>query len=194
MADDAFREIAMLMTHMRRLTSVSVNKRLSAVGMSLAAYKVLFRLVHDREVLQHELAWDAAMDPAAVSRLIRGMLDDGIVETRVDPADKRQRFVRLTAKGRELERSLSPIVDAAFAPFSRVLTSAEQNALVTILRKASAGVALVAQEAQASEHGEAREAGQPAASARPARRSVAPGRSVAPKGTAAKRAPRTSRR
>jgi MarR family transcriptional regulator for hemolysin len=187
MADDTFREISMLMTHMRRLSSVSVNKRLSAVGMSLPAYKVLFRLVHDREVLQHELAFDAAMDPAAVSRLIHGMLGDGIVETRVDPDDKRQRFVRLTAKGRELERSLSPIVDAAFAPFSQVLTPAEQKALVTILRKAAEGVSRVAHEAQVAEQAEAREASQ----VRSARTSVRP---AAPRSAATKRVPKTSRR
>jgi MarR family transcriptional regulator for hemolysin len=192
MADDAFREISLLMTHMRRVSSVSVNKRLSAVGMSLPAYKVLFRLVHDREVLQHDLAWDAAMDPAAVSRLIRGMLDDGLVETRVDPADKRQRFVRLTARGRELERSLSPIVDAAFAPYSQVLTPAEQKTLVTILRKAAEGVARVAQEAQTAEQADARDASQPVTNGRPARRTLAPKVSV-PRTTAAKRAPRTSR-
>jgi MarR family transcriptional regulator for hemolysin len=189
MADDAFREIALLIGHMRRLSSVSVNKRLSAVNMSLPSYKVLFRLVHDREVLQHDLAWDAALDPAAVSRLIHGMVDDGYVQTRVHPADKRQRYVSLTAKGRELERSLSPIVDAAFAPFSQVLSPAEQKTLLTILRKAADGVSRVAQEAQAAEAREDRhESG-----AKEAKRTPR-GKAKPASKPAAKRAPKTSRR
>jgi DNA-binding MarR family transcriptional regulator len=185
MATDAFREIAMLIAHMRRLSTVTVSKRLAAVGMSLPAYKVLARLLHDREVLQHELAYDAALDPAAVSRLIRGMLDGGYVATRVDPADKRQRFVRLTAAGRDLERSLSPIVDAAFEPFSRALSPAEQKTLVIILRKAADGVARIAQEVQAAE---AREASQlPSATQASKREPAEPARTP-------KRATKTSRR
>ena len=193
MAQEAFREISLLISQMRRLSSVFVNKRLSAVGMSLPAYKVLFRLVHDREVLQHDLAWDAAMDPAAVSRLIHGMVADGYVETRVDPSDKRQRYVSVTAKGRELERSLSPIVDAAFAPFSQLLSPTEQKTLVTILRKAADGVSRVAQEALAAE---AREASHPGAVEGAAKRS-APAkakRAIPERAQRPTRAPKTSRR
>jgi DNA-binding MarR family transcriptional regulator len=145
MAEPAFREISLLIAQMRRLCSVSVNKRLAVIGTSLASYKVLFHLVHVHEALQHELAEEAAMDPAAISRLIGGMVRDGYVTTRVDPADKRKRFVKLTRKGRELERSLSPVVDAAFEPFSACLSDKEQQQLVAILRKACEGVSQVAQ-------------------------------------------------
>jgi DNA-binding MarR family transcriptional regulator len=151
MSQAAFREISLLIAQMRRLTSASVNKRLAVVGTSLAAYKVLVRLAHDPEAPQHELASDAAMDPAAVSRLIQGLVRDAYVTTRIDPTDKRQRFVKLTRKGRELERSLSPIVDAAFEPFGRVLTEREQQQLVAIMRKACDGVSRVANEFQGSE-------------------------------------------
>src|SRR5215204_1819375 len=133
MGQAAFRELSLLIAQMRRLTSVSVSKRLAVVGTSLAAYKVLFRLVQDSEASKHELAVDDAIDPAAISRLIQGMVRDGYVTTRVDPSDKRQRFVKLTRKGRELERSLSPIVDAAFEPFSHVLSDREQQQLVLIM-------------------------------------------------------------
>ena len=143
----AFREISLLMAQMRRVSSAAVNKRLALVGSSISAYKVLFRLVHDPEVAQHELAWDAAMDPAAISRLIRSMAKDGLVSTRVDPTDKRQRFVRLTSKGRELERTLSPVVDVALEPYHAVLSDDEQAQLLRLLRKACEGVMAKAQEA-----------------------------------------------
>jgi DNA-binding MarR family transcriptional regulator len=165
MGQAAFRELSLLIAQMRRLTSVSVSKRLAVVGTSLPAYKVLFRLVHDSEVPQHELAADAAMDPAAISRLIQGMVKDGYVTTRVDPTDKRQRFVKLTRKGRELERSLSPIVDAAFEPFSTVLSEREQQQLVAIMRKACEGVSRVANEFQGSEPARQSKAAAPRAAA-----------------------------
>ncbi len=130
------REISRLMTQMRRLCSLTVNKRLAVVGRSLHEYAVLFRLVHDLEVPQHELAYDAAIDPAAASRLVRGLARAGFVTTRVDPSDKRQRFVKLTAKGRSLERTLSPVVDAALQPLLSGLTSGEEQQFLALLRKA----------------------------------------------------------
>jgi hypothetical protein len=117
------------------------------------------------------------------------MVDDGYVQTRVHPTDKRQRYVSLTAKGRELERSLSPIVDAAFAPFSQVLSLAEQKTLVTILRKAADGVSRVAQEAQAAEAREASHAN----GAKEAKRTPR-GKAKPASKPAAKRAPKTARR
>jgi DNA-binding MarR family transcriptional regulator len=168
MGQAEFREIALLIAKMRRLSSASVHKRLSAVGMSLPTYKVLMHLTQEDEVPQHELAWDAAMDPGALSRLIRSLLDDGLVTTRVDPADKRQRFVRITRKGRELERSLSPMVDAALHAYDSILSDEEQRTLIALLSKAYAGVERIELEARAPE----------ARSEPPAARSRAPTRGV----------------
>jgi DNA-binding MarR family transcriptional regulator len=151
MAASGIREVSLLVAQLRRMTLAMVTKRLAAVGVSLATYKVLLELINQEEVLQHELAWDAGMDPAAISRLVRTMAEEGYVTTRIDPSDKRQRFVSLTKKGRELERSLSPIVDAALEPFESVLTPAETATLIAILRKGADGVARVVQELAAQE-------------------------------------------
>jgi len=124
------------MTQMRRLCSLSINQRLQVVGCSLHEYAVLFRLVVDAEVPQHELAYDAAIDPAAVSRLVRDMTRSGLVTTDVDPTDKRQRFVKLTSKGRALERTLSPVVDAALHPLMGGLSEVEEETFLRLLRKA----------------------------------------------------------
>ncbi len=132
------REITLLMTKMRRLASTAVNKRLSLVGSSMHEYRVLFRLAHDERVPQHELAFDAAMDRAAASRLLRDMTQAGLVTVEVDSADKRQRMFRLTHKGLTLERTLSPIVDEALAPYMSGLTPAEDQQFLALLRKACA--------------------------------------------------------
>lgn len=155
MRNQVHREIARLMTQMRRLCSLTINKRLSVVGSSLHEYAVLFRLVEDSEVPQHELAYDAAIDPAAVSRLVRDMTRAGLVTTRVDPTDKRQRFVKLTSRGRTLERTLTPVVDAALQPLLAGLNSSEEQQFLGLLRKSyqaasTAASALDAEEARPS--------------------------------------------
>lgn len=139
------------MTQMRRLCSLTINKRLAVVGSSLHEYAVLFRLVEDVEVPQHELAYDAAIDPAAVSRLVSAMVASGLVTTRVDPTDKRQRFVKLTARGRTLERTLTPVVDAALQPLLSGLNVAEEQQFLGLLHKAYRAAQQASNELEAAE-------------------------------------------
>lgn len=151
MRNQVHREIARLMTQMRRLCSLTLNKRLAVVGSSLHEYAVLFRLVADVEVPQHELAYDAALDPAAVSRLVSAMTRAGLVTSRVDPTDKRQRFVKLTPRGRTLERTLTPVVDAALQPLLAGLNGAEEQQLLSLLRKSYQAASQASRELEAAE-------------------------------------------
>jgi len=139
------------MTQMRRLCSLTINKRLAVVDCNLHEYAVLRRLVDDPEVPQHDLAYDAAIDPAAVSRLVRDMSRNGLVTTQVDPTDKRQRFVKITTKGRSLERTLSPVVDSALQPLMTGLSIAEEQQFLHLLRKAYEHAVTTDAEQQASE-------------------------------------------
>ena len=139
------REIARLLAQFRRLCSVAINKRLAVVGSSMTEFVVLMRLSEEEEVQQAELSYDAAIDPAAVSRLIRDMTKAGLVSTRVDPTDKRQRFVKVSAKGRTLVRTLSPIVDSALAPYMAGLNVEEEQEFLRLLRKAYETVVQVAE-------------------------------------------------
>ena len=156
MRNQIHRDVSQLMTQMRRLCSLSINKRLQVVGCSLHEYAVLFRLSIDAEVAQHELAYDAAIDPAAASRLVRSMTRDGLVTAAVDPTDKRQRFVKLTSKGRALERTLSPVVDAALQPLMGGLSPAEEETFVRLLRKAYEHAVAAHAAAEAGERGSLR--------------------------------------
>lgn len=43
----------------------------------------------------------------SLNRVLRGLIDDGLVESRVGKVDKRERHLHLTERGSELERKLS---------------------------------------------------------------------------------------
>jgi DNA-binding MarR family transcriptional regulator len=146
MRSPVHREIARLLAKLRRYCATAVNKQLSVVGSSLHEYVILLRLFEDDEAPQSELAYDAAIDPAAVSRLVRDWTRAGVVTTRVDPTDKRQRFVKLTSKGQTLVRTLSPIVDNLLKPYMAGLTPAEEQEFLRLLRKAHDNAARVAGE------------------------------------------------
>jgi hypothetical protein len=72
------------------------------------------------------------------------MTSEGLVTTRVDPTDKRQRFVRITAKGRTLERTLRNIIDDALAPYMSGLTASEEQELLRLMKKAHGAVVAAA--------------------------------------------------
>jgi DNA-binding MarR family transcriptional regulator len=151
------REIARLLAQFRRLCSVAVNKQLAIVGSSMHEFVVLLRLSEEEEVAQAELPYEAAIDPAAVSRLIRDMTRAGLVSARVDPTDKRQRFLKISTKGRTLVRTLSPIVDSTLAPYMAGLNIEEEQDFLRLLRKAYETVAQVAESEAAEARGSARE-------------------------------------
>ena len=151
MRAELHREVARLLAQLRRHCSVAINKQLAVVGASLNEFAVLARVSEEADVPQSELAYDAAIDPAAVSRLIRDMTRAGTVTTRVDPDDKRQRFVNITAKGRTLIRTLAPIVDSTLAPYMSGLTAEEEQEFLRLLRKAYAIVLAVVESEGKSE-------------------------------------------
>ena len=136
---------------MRRYCATAVNKQLNVVGSSVHEYAVLMRLAEDDQAPQSELAYEAAIDPAAVSRLVRDMTRAGVVTTRVDPTDKRQRFVKLTPKGQTLARTLSPIVDNILKPYMAGLTEKEEQEFLHLLRKAHDNAARVAADGEENE-------------------------------------------
>ena len=135
------REIGLQIMYLRRIAQVEINKRLAPLDASAPYYFMLFRLANDDDVPQAELASDANLDPAGVSRLLGRMADEGLVETYPDPDDRRQRRVRITKDGRELERSLAPVVDAVVEEVGGGLTEQEQRSLLRLLRKAADAVA-----------------------------------------------------
>lgn len=151
------REIARLLAQFRRLCSAAVNKQLAIVGSSMTEFVVLMRLSEEDEVPQSELPYDAAIDPAAVSRLIRDLARDGLVAARIDPTDKRQRFVKITAKGRTRVRTLSPIVDSTLAPYMAGLDVDEEQEFLRLLRKGYETVLRVAESEAKEEAGVARQ-------------------------------------
>jgi DNA-binding MarR family transcriptional regulator len=142
-------------------------------------FVVLMRLAEEDEVAQAELPFEAAIDPAAVSRLIRDMTKAGLVSARVDPTDKRPRFVKISPKGRVLLRTLSPIVDSTLAPYMAGLSEDEEQEFLHLLRKGYETVVRVAEsEARASVR-------EPSAQARgPAKTDAAKAKGVEARGSA----------
>jgi DNA-binding MarR family transcriptional regulator len=116
----------LLLTHLGRFLETS--KR----GLTPEKWFVLARLRHDAPLRQSELVESALEDGPNVSRLVDAMVNAGLVDRSLDPADRRGRVLDLTEHGRALANELHEraVVERArvFAGFSEddltVLTAA----------------------------------------------------------------------
>lgn len=131
------REIAKRFAYLRRVVIVEMGRVLAPLGATVPLYHVLFRLgTAEGPLGQQELTLDAGLDAAGVSRLLARMVREKLVVVRTDPTDRRRRLVRLTPKGRALEESLSPLVDAAVRNMVSGLEEGEERLLLSMLDRA----------------------------------------------------------
>ncbi|GAB4197069.1 MAG: hypothetical protein OHK0013_04840 [Sandaracinaceae bacterium] len=129
------REIAKRFTFLRRLATVELNRILAPLGATAPMYNVLLRLSTEGQLSQQELALDAGLDAAGVSRLVARMSEMKLVTVKVDAKDRRRRLVRLTPKGIAFEQALEPVVDAAMRHAVIGLEEHEEYELLRILDK-----------------------------------------------------------
>ena len=90
-------------------------------GRPLAAARLLFEIGLG-PVTVHELRRRTGADSGYVSRLLRNLEGDGLVEMRIDPADRRRRVATLTSDGEtawnELDQRSDEIARRLLSPLS----------------------------------------------------------------------------
>lgn len=103
-------------------------------------WAVLIRLWEQDGRTQSELSDATFRDRPTMSRILDGMQDRELLEREVDPNDSRVRIVRLTRRGRALQKKLVPVVQGLV---ERIVEGIDEKDLVTTrttLRKMFANV------------------------------------------------------
>jgi DNA-binding MarR family transcriptional regulator len=103
-------------------------------------WAVLIRLWEQDGRTQSQLSDETFRDRPTMSRILDGMQERGILEREVDPNDSRVRIVRLTRRGRALQKKLVPVVKGLV---ERVVEGIDEEDLITTratLRKMFANV------------------------------------------------------
>lgn len=141
MRSQTHRAIALHIMHFRREATLRINQDLAELGWSAPAYIVLFRLASDEDgANQRDLASDAGLDASAVSRLIARLVDEQLVVASVMESDRRQRLIKLTKRGRRLERALAKIVDAIISQMMSPLETEEQELFLSLLERTTSAL------------------------------------------------------
>jgi MarR family transcriptional regulator, transcriptional regulator for hemolysin len=101
------RELAFIINDVARLLRTNADQKAAQFGMTRAKWAVLARLDRFEGLKQNELAEMLDLQPITLTRLLDGLADNGLIERRADPNDRRAKRLYLTPAARPLLDRLS---------------------------------------------------------------------------------------
>src|ERR671935_2938883 len=103
------RDLAFLLSDAARLLRTCADQEARRFGMTRAQWGVLFRLQRAEGLKQSELADLLEVQPITLTRLIDRLHDNGLIERRSDPDDRRVKRLYLTPGARPVLDGLARI-------------------------------------------------------------------------------------
>jgi MarR family transcriptional regulator for hemolysin len=120
------RDFAFLLNDVARMLRTLADQEAREFGMTRAQWGVLFRLERSEGLKQSELAEILDIQPITLTRLIDRLCDNGLIERRNDPNDRRAKRLFLTPAARPLLDRLNGLSTRMMA---RVLEGVSPSAI-----------------------------------------------------------------
>jgi MarR family transcriptional regulator for hemolysin len=137
------RELAFAINDVARLLRTYADHEARRFGMTRAKWAVLARLDRFEGLKQAELAEMLDLQPISLTRLLDGLAENGLIERRPDPEDRRAKRLFLTPAARpllgqltELGEDLMATALAGLAPADAAVLLASLGAIKENLRQA----------------------------------------------------------
>ena len=96
------RELLFLISDVGRLLRTYADQKARRFGMTRAQWAVLLRLERREGLKQSDLAEALDIHPITLTRLVDRLCDNGLIERRADPNDRRAKRLYLTPAARPL--------------------------------------------------------------------------------------------
>src|ERR1700729_3468306 len=103
------REFAFTINDVARMLRTYPDYRGAKFGVTRAQWAVLVRLDRFEGLKQNELAEMLDLQPITLTRLLDGLADNGLIERRPDPDDRRAKRLFLTPAARPLLEQLTDL-------------------------------------------------------------------------------------
>jgi MarR family transcriptional regulator for hemolysin len=103
------REIAFTIMDVARLLKTYADQRARQFGISRAQWAVLIRIGRTEGLKQSELAELLDLQPISLTRLLDRLADNGLIERRADPNDRRANRLYLKAAAKPLLARLTEL-------------------------------------------------------------------------------------
>src|SRR5215467_9803182 len=105
------REFAFTIMDVARLLKTYADQRARQFGISRAQWAVLVRIDRNEGLKQAELAEMLDLQPITLTRLLDRLSDNGLIERRADPDDRRAKRLFLTPAARPLLEHLDRLAE-----------------------------------------------------------------------------------
>lgn len=117
-----------------------VQAKMSAFGLSAAAYNLIRAVGAKEDVTMAEIGKALRVESATLSALAVRMERDGLLQREPSPTDKRSMFLKPTHRARDLCRQADAVMAMEFADITHRFSDAEREQLVALLRRALANI------------------------------------------------------
>jgi DNA-binding MarR family transcriptional regulator/N-acetylglutamate synthase-like GNAT family acetyltransferase len=111
-----------------------LNEGLLNSLFTLAEARVIYELAHQEQTTAVALGNQLGLDAGYLSRLLQSFKRRGLIDTRADPDDRRQRFLRLTPAGQEAFALLNTRSQRQIEAMLNQIPLADQQRLVAAMR------------------------------------------------------------
>jgi MarR family transcriptional regulator for hemolysin len=126
------RQIAFLISDLARLLKTYVDQKARSYGMTRAQWQVLSRLERSEGLKQAELAEELDLQPITLTRLVDRLAENGLIERRPDPEDRRAKRLFLTSQARPLMDRLAVLGEEVMG---EVLAGLDEGDMKLLLSK-----------------------------------------------------------
>jgi MarR family transcriptional regulator for hemolysin len=124
------REIAFTIMDVARMMKTFADHRVRPFGMTRAQWAVLFRLDRSEGLKQSELAEILDLQPITLTRLLDRLAENGLIERRADPNDRRANRLFLTPAARPI---LERLAELSLEVMGTVLEGLDPKAVARLL-------------------------------------------------------------
>ena len=135
MATDRLRNFGFLVRDVSRLSAKHFQRNARELELSLAQCKVLGHLSRNEGISQARLAELTETDPMTLVRTLDRMQQDGWIERRPDPSDRRAHQLFLREAAKPVLQRIWKIADQARHEVLAELSSAEREQLIELLER-----------------------------------------------------------
>ncbi|GAB4226765.1 MAG: MarR family transcriptional regulator [Methyloligellaceae bacterium] len=136
------RYLGFLVSDTARLQRTVFDRRVRALGVTRSLWMVLRRLARAPGASQSELAELLEVEKATAGRLIDRLEENGWVERRADPEDRRVNRIYMTEKGARVNDAIAPIsramIDEAFGDLTPEERERFTDMIITVKRRLQA--------------------------------------------------------
>lgn len=129
----------MILVHKLMITSKNAWKytkdRLTHTGMSNASYDICGYIYHFGGTNQDSISKALHMDKSSVAKIVNKCVNDGLVERKINPENRREYILELTEYGKEVTKELIDVVQDWQDEVLSILSEEERNHYLEISYK-----------------------------------------------------------